>query len=440
MYNNTKNLSESKKLEHINKFLLNKSPKDIQKIVVKNFKKRNNDIDELSKIKNKSIEIENYLYGGQLNFTNELHYAVYNKGSIVTFNKFLQREIESHTNPVMFSKWVDSKNEALSKNISELKLSAEELNIIDESGKVSKDENYIKDKIKLVHGSDVTFTNGKVNLIEDGQLSEIAKKYLWTRNLIINEYANITTKGVYLHPSKNIILKTDPKTGLPTYSDELYDSEENERATTFTKRMVISGATMNVYGKSASGILPKIKVAVLGELSSPVYGPTEQNSPGKTKEKEQDVFDGGCFSNPFFWMFSKKSLPGSGYSRVQKPIGTSISDFSSSLLKFATFGLNNELIRNSVGNNIDLYNMMQKMNSIPFKNANVFETSEINYNDYILDAFSNLYVAFGNGYSKITNIEPLVEEDGSHFAEYLVTYDGDATKTKKFTVNSLFDL
>ena len=122
------------------------------------------------------------------------------------------------------------------------------------------------------------------------KLSDIFSKYLWTKNLIVSQYANLTTKDVYLHPAKkdfeNIDLNNEE-------SWKAYETEEHIRSTTFTKRMNIPGASMTIYGRGRNGISSEIKVAVMDDPSAETF-----NYAGETHN--QDVSDGGGHTNPFF--------------------------------------------------------------------------------------------------------------------------------------------
>jgi hypothetical protein len=169
--------------------------------------------------------------------------------------------------------------------------------------------------------------------------------------------------------------------------------------------MVICGASQTPYGKDSSGILPKIKIATISDVQAKVFEYT--NDKYNKNKDSMDALDGSAYMNAYFAEFCRKSLPGMGISRVQKPIGTSINDFSSTLLKFASYGLNNELMRRSIGNTIDLRELNKKMSNIPFNIDRIFTLKNIGTTLDITSLFDDIHVPINGVYTRIITITQL---------------------------------
>lgn len=268
---------------------------------------------------------------------------------------------------------------------------------------------------------------------EEGNISELLSRYLWGRNLMISQYANLTTKDTFLHPIKQNFTEIDPN------SDgwlNVYHKEENIRSTVFTKRMNMPGASMTIYNRGKNGISDNIKVALLDKPEIEAF-----NTTGEVQNL--DTSDGGGHSSPFFNELTIWSLPGLNLQKTQKPIGESITGKYATSLKFATFALNNEMVRLGAFSEQNAYTMMKKMHSFDIydgKYQNVLETTDSAGRISTFDigvAFPNLWVPVGNDYKEFVKLNYLGKN------EYTLSYKGKKgaiEKTAPFEVNTLFDL
>lgn len=266
-----------------------------------------------------------------------------------------------------------------------------------------------------------------------GNISELMGRYLWGRNLMISQYANLTTKDTFLHPIKQNFTEIDPsKEGWLNQ----YNKEETIRSTIFTKRMNMPGASMIVYNRGVNGISDNIKVAILDKADVEAF-----NTTGEVKGL--DTSDGGGHSSPFFNELTTWSLPGLNLQKTQKPIGESITGKFATSLKFATFALNNEMIRMGAMSENSPYNMMKKMHSFNLydgKYQNLLETKDAADRTSTFDigvAFPNLWIPVGQEYKEFVKMNYLGKN------EYSISYKGKKgaiEKTNPFQVNTLFDL
>ena len=198
---------------------------------------------------------------------------------------------------------------------------------------------------------------------------------------------------------KKTTLSLDKNGNIKDY-EQLYDVEENESTVGMTKRMVASGASQQVFGKGVTGINKKIKVAIIDDLSAPAFGLDGGNKGSSEKLK---VFDGGAYGNGFWVRQAKASLPGLGLSDTMKPIGTSNGDFSSSLLKFAVFGIDNEKVRTSINGEVNLDNLMYKMNNFETGLEDFLMVGDKIYD--VLKHFPSIYLPQNGKYKELTGIK-----------------------------------
>lgn len=320
-----------------------------------------------------------------IEITQDLHYSNY-EGKL-KFNQFLKGNIQAFTNKSVFNKWVSNKENAFIKQMGASYIPFNQLLVgagIDaNSQKIEKiEEIFGKQEYETnEHGSPIG-----LKLYNNGNLTEIAKRFLWSKNLVTSQYANTTVKDVFLHPAKGvkfeaIDLKNDFDNGINKYIEE-----EDKRAIAFTKRMNVPGASISIYGKGKEGINLSMKIAAMTDPGGEVF-----NYIGDSQG--QDVFDGGTIMNPFMNELIKGSMPGNNLQSSQKPLAESITEKTSTTLKFATFAISNEEIRNSEFSPRSGFTMMKKMNNFDMwednNHVNLFEikselgTSDINIQDML---------------------------------------------------------
>ena len=369
--------------------------------------------------KNKDIEI-----------TEDLHYSIYD--GELKVNQLLKSYIQIFSNKELFDKWTENREQAFIRESAVHSISLDDINyastFISKKNKASKIKDNFGDVVTITKkGDNVQYS---LDLVKNDKLTEIAKKFLWSKNLVVSQYMNTTVKDTFLHPAKKGFVAIDFSNLTEAF--KTLEIEEDKRATTFTKRMNVPGASIAIYGKNKEGILLSTKFAIFTDPTAAVFNPNGES-------KNQDVYDGGAFSNPFFNELLKSSLPGYALQSSQKPLGESITSKTSTTLKFATFALSNEEIRLSNLANKPHYNLMKKMNSInlwedggyvdlfkvPNQNGGF---SELN----ISEMFPNYHIIDNGVYKEVQTIR-LIKDN-----EYVMIFD-DGT-TKQFKVNTLFDL
>lgn len=371
--------------------------------------------------KNKDLEI-----------TEDLHYSIYD--GQLQVNQLLKSYISIFSNKSLFEKWTENREQAFIKenplkeiNLSEINYSSTFLH-----------KNVKADKIKEKFGDVVTMTKGdggtadyKLLLVKDDKLTEIAKLFLWSKNLVVSQYMNTTVKDTFLHPAKTSFVEIDFNNLEEAF--KILESEEDKRATTFTKRMNVPGASIAIYGKGPEGILLSAKLAIFSDPNENVFNPNGNHPKG------QDVYDGGSFTNPFFNELLKGSLPGYALQSSQKPLGESITSKTSTTLKFATFAISNEEIRLSNSSDKPHYNLMKKMNSVNLWEDgvtmdlfSVIDADGDTINISISEMFPNYYIIDKGQYKLVESVR-LVKGN-----KYIMNF-GDNT-SKEFKVDTLFDL
>lgn len=371
-----------------------------------------------------------------LDLTEDLHYSLY-KGGSVKFNQQLKAYYQLFTNKPLFDAWAERLESKLIEGIGFESIPLSQVNISSER----------IDKVKTINdtfgeGSAILDPNDedKINYIlkigNNGKPTEILKKFLWSKNLIISQYVNTTVKETFLHPAKTKFESIDLSKGTKEQISanlELLAKEEHARTTVFTKRMNVPGASITIYGKGKEGILLNHKVAVFSDPSTAFFNPEGQ-------VEDQKVYDGGGFMNPFFNELLKKSLPGYGLKSSQKPLAESISDKASATFKFATYSISNEEMRISTLSDKPHQMLMKKLNSFDIWDGNfrnLFEihdqrtnsSSQIN----ISEMFPNYYMEYKGQMRKVQNVN--WETDTNKYS--IIFDDGEE---KKFKVDNLYDL
>lgn len=398
-------------------------------------------------VKDRIEQIEKFLKGKKrsdlihnvpgLELTEELHYSIYKDG--IRLNELIKANALIYSNKSLFEEWSNDLESKLAKFMREQSLSSipiDQISLFNKTTPVKNSSDFSKilgDTFNIVPtinevtskvGDSVKVIN-ELSLVKNGELSDIVKKYLWTKNLIGSQYENLSVKGSYLHPAKS-----NHKTIDFTKSDwfKTWSDEENKRTVAFTKRMVIIGASMTIFNKGASGLLPSYKIAVFDDLTAQVFNPTGNIH-------KQDTYDGAIPANPFFVAQTISALPGMNLNRVQKPIGTSIKDFHSTFLKCATFGLNNELIRSSSKSerNLDLW--MKKMNNIDLFEGtpeNLFQLKTLKGETEPIVLPSDLYIPYKGEYLNVLGVE---WKGGNNY-----TINLENSLQKDVTIKNLYDM
>ena len=334
----------------------------------------------------------------------EVHFASYRNSKTLRMNQLIKMNTLLYSNKQLFEKWSSSMERKSGSWVDEnMRIPLSDLVVktkgnnklsVDKVDNLRDPENSIKDIVAERFNisredifNETANDKGKIDyelkLTEsddngDTTLSEIGKKLMWVKNIVVSQYEHMTVKGTYLHPS-TLDVEEKTLTVDPSNVDEMmkrWHTEENSRAVPFTKRMVIAGASQSTFVKGNYGMNTSHKFAIVSDVNKKIF-----NFSGLSKG--QKVYDGGGFVSPFFSNIMIDAMPGWGLNRVQKPIGTSIGKYSNTFLKFATFGLTNELIRNSINSDHDLTNWMKKMHD--FSLTEGFSASSQNKTNQILE-------------------------------------------------------
>ena len=383
--------------------------------------------------------------------TEELHYSLYKTtvevvnpktGEIeaksvdqLKVNQFLKSYIDIFSNETLFEKWADNIEKAHMEANPFKKIPLKEVNF-DDKTHFGKTRSIKHKQAKLKQNFKGITYNEKNDIIyvtPEGKLSEIGKQFLWGKNLIISQYLNATVKDAFLHPTKTGFVEMDL---IKNFDKNIADfiKEEDLRTTAFTKRMNIFGASMNVLGKNDTGILSNHKIAVLTNPVASTFNYTGN-------KHLQDVMDGGGLLSGIFNNLVKSSLPGYNLQSTQKPIAESITNKTSTTLKFATFAISNEEIRKSEMSDTPLYNIFKKMHDIPIWEGNNYvdlfkipnlENKLISQEIDILEFAPDFYMEHLGSIKKVVSVKNVKDN------VYAVTFENGTQK--EFTVNTIMDL
>ena len=426
--------SLQKELDRINAEAIKKgiSPKEYLNTLINNYFKANGE--------SSHIEI-----------TEDLHYSLYKIPTRVLnpktgieetkdithlkVNQFLRGNIDIFSNKALFEKWAaDIENHHIQANPFKT-IPLKQINFEDKTfkGQLRSSKSKKAQIEKSFKGVTYNENNEIILVTPEGNLSEIAKQWLWAKNLVITQYLNSTVKDAFLHPAKtgfvDIDLVKDFDNNINTFI-----KEEDLRTTVFTKRMNILGASINVIGKNKTGTLISHKVAIISDPVAPTF-----NYVGN--KHIQDVMDGGGLSNGIFNNLVKTSLPGYNLQGTQKPIAESISDKGSTTLKFATFAITNEEIRKSELSDFPLYHIFKKMNNFPiWENNNYIDLFKVPNleNKLLLKEIDILEFAPDFHIEHFGIIKKVISVKNLKDNIYVINFaDGS---TKEFMVNTIFDL
>lgn len=386
---------------------------------------------------------EKFNKGKYLEITEDLHYSVYFVTEVINgksikvpklkINQLLKAYVAISSDKELFNKWATNRESAFIREstVTEIPLSEISFSTTSLSPGIKKKE------IEKKFGNIVTTVKTdkaesyKIELVKNNALTEIAKKYLWSKNLVVSQFMNTTVKDTFLHPYKGefreINFVKDPN------AFNILEEEDSLRSTTFTKRMNVIGASISIYGKGREGILTNAKMAVMTDPTAPVY-----NQEGDSKN--QEVYDGGAIVSGIYNELLKWAMPGYNLQSSQKPLAESITSKTSTTLKFATFALSNEEIRISIAADKPVYTIMKKMHDFNLWEDNEFsnifavpdlQTRELRQLD-ITEMSPNHYVFHNGEYKKIISLEYAGTNN------YIMHFEKG--ESKPFVVNTLFDL
>lgn len=371
-----------------------------------------------------------------IEFTLDLHYSIYD--GKIKFNQLLKGYSQIYSDKNVYQLWINSRENALISNLQQSYVPFSQilvgLGITETSSKIKKIEEIFGPQTYELE--EKTGNKLGIKLVVDGKLTEIAKRYLWIKNFVTSQYANTTVKDVFLHSFKGDIKPINflDKNANIEEMFQNFLTEEDQRSIVFTKRMNVPGASIGVYGKGKEGIELNMKVAAMTDPSAETFNYTGNSH-------KQDTFDGGAPMSPIMNELLKGSLPGNNLQSSQKPLAESISFKSSVTLKFATFALSNEEIKNSEFADKSGYVMMKKMHNINIWSDNEFtnlfqltniagQTTDI----YIPEILPNYAIPYRGNYRLIDTVTYLGKNN------YRINFKGSDKAFKEVSINTLFDL
>ena len=212
-------------------------------------------------------------------------------------------------------------------------------------------------------GSEINHKNKELNQ------TNLGKKFIKYRNELLPHlkklYPTITDENKLWNRLSYIdIEKIIPKLQLQTTKDainklktkELFYIEAGSQGAQL-KRNVSIPATMRYYTQnSIRGIAKTMNVAVMDDIQAKVF-----NLIGKSDSI--DSHDGAAFINPITSILENWSLQENEVGNVKKPIWHFYDQehMTASLVKFAAHTMTNNMMRQSLGSNVNMYHMFRKM-------------------------------------------------------------------------------
>lgn len=317
-----------------------------------------------------------------IKLTEELHYSFYNDKSRIglnqtavgyyqifrdpkLFNEFVRREEESFIN-----KLIAEKGEYLF-NESEIALmnksffpngTGNSINVLLNAFGIKSEDYSVFSKSE---GSKI-----KITPKEGGfRINPILKRWMWTGNLLRNEYLNLSIKPEFMHPHKDKSIKFNGNTNFndPESFFKEFRAESSKRIPNMSKRNGAFTATYeNGLRNSRKGQPSKLNVAVIEDFVDQTY-----NLSGKTNK--QDIHDGSSMIPYVYSRMIEESYPGKGYNGTKKRIATFITEFGSAFKKDAETVITNDKIRRSANSPIKLGLIQRKaLGTIPLPTVNEF--------------------------------------------------------------------
>lgn len=166
------------------------------------------------------------------------------------------------------------------------------------------------------------------------------------------------------NPEFNILATRDDLCGLlkafPELADQIHSRAlgiENQLQSIQLKRNVIIPATMQyVNVNTRYGVGQKTKVAIIKDIPAKVWEFVKNGAP-------VDSMDGSSFTSPLQSILENNSLGQNRVGHDKKPIWHSYDPYTNSatLVKFASFEITNERIRQSITSDIALLNIFKQM-------------------------------------------------------------------------------
>lgn len=211
------------------------------------------------------------------------------------------------------------------------------------------------------------------------------------------------------------------------YKEQLYKVETAEQNAQLKRTVAVPGTMRYFFQDSLDGIASTMNCAVIEDIKADIYQFSgKQDSP-------IDAHDGAAFIDPFTSILENYSLQDSAVGTIKKTLwkGFSTRYMSDELVKYAQHTITNQVMRQSEGSSIKMYNMFKKMTDwqwdtreIPDITKMAFHkgNSEISFSKDILKG-DKLFYKIGDQSIRIENFGK--DDFGYYTEEQAVLSNGD---------------
>lgn len=265
------------------------------------------------------------------------------------------------------------------------------------------------------------------------------EKYFALNMLLSDNYNAMLYGFPYAHKGSGKVKSFDPAMLSSPEKMRVLKEDESARTVQENKRGVIGGATITPFKRnSLNGIPSTYRIAVIQDISMPIFNLQAVNDSGKNTSTRCKPMDGAIFCNPFTSILEINSLPEINIGSVhKKPIchfdRTNVG--ISGLLKCATFALNNAYIRDSVRGTqsyIDNRRLLQKMSGKQFT-----EEQKAQF-DFSIPRLYNYYYKDKNDFQDYKIIEITKNPDNT-YTRIKVNNNGQVIEDT-IEINSIYDV
>lgn len=192
-----------------------------------------------------------------------------------------------------------------------------------------------------------------------GQIPEIiVKKYFIIQALLTEADIEIFGKHPYLHDSKT----------LKEFTMDYYNNDKNGSLINdnITQQLITGSKRNNLYGASFTPFAQNLKYGVPDEMKIAIVKDETSNLGNYNGDTNngQEVHDGAGWTNGIFSIFEERSFLGKKFSGSKKEIGFSFKAEGVTQTKYADYVIDNELMRNSSGSELNMDILFKKMNNI----------------------------------------------------------------------------
>ena len=186
----------------------------------------------------------------------------------------------------------------------------------------------------------------------------------------------VTAKDGTLVPTRNYIkyyTSTDPNV-RKLYAEIIRKVEVGAQGTQLKRNVIIPATLQYMQQGNLNGIPAKLKVAVIKDTKAKIWN-------FRGDRATEDAHDGSAYINPFISILENKSLQDQEVGVDKKPIWHHFNPttMSATLLKFATFTITAERMRESLDSQIKLYDLFKQMTDLAW--SSIDEAGNIVWNN-----------------------------------------------------------